>query len=362
MDLNDRDQIRIKPIESKHLRRVLQQKIDSKTKPFGALGFLEDLVMQAGLVFETASPEIQKPALLVFAADHGIVEAGVSQFSKEVTYQVVLNFLHEASAVNVFARNAGLDIKMVDVGVDHAFEGTLTYWLHHGSKAQSRKIGMGTKNFMQFPAMTTAETERALETGARLTEEKWENGCNTIGYGDIAVGNYSSGLALCCALYEQTPDGLAVLASTNKSGNDHLKNVREVVDKALRAHPKTHDPITILALYGGFEIAAMVGGILKAAQKRMLVLIDGFIATVALTLAERIVKGAADYCVVCQHSGEGAHSFLLSKLEKKPILDLNVNIGEGCGVALALPIVQNAMDFLKNMSSFDDVISDKQKD
>lgn len=357
MDLNDRSELRITSLENKRLQRLLQQKIDSQTKPFGALGILEDIALQTGLVFKTTSPKIKKPSLLVFAADHGVVESGVSPFSREVTHQVVLNFLHEGAAINVFAKNTNLRLRLIDVGVDHAFEGTLTYWIHHGTKVQSRKIAMGTQNFVQYPAMSTADAERAIDTGKKLVEQEKEEGCNTIGFGDIAVGNFSSGLAISCAILEKDAEEVLKIDPDNIPLSQ--RKIVEVVNKALRTHPKTHDPLMILTLYGGFEIAAMVGAILRAAELHMLVLIDGYIGSVALMVAQRINPHVADYCIICQHSGEDAHQTVLDHLKKKPLLNLKVNIGEGCGVALALPIIKNAVDFLNGMTAFNDVISPK---
>ncbi len=358
MDLNDRFQIDIRSTQNKRLARLLQQKIDSKTKPLGALGFLEELALQIGLIQKSVSPRISKPTLLILASDHGITDSGVSRYSKKITYRVVLNFLHEGAAINVFARNSKLGIRLVDVGVDHSFEGTLTYWLHHGHKVLSRKISMGTRSFLDFPAMTTAETERALAIGQRLVQDESQRGCNTIGLGDIAVGNFSSAVAITCAILEM--DAEAVVSEPAPS--EEMKTTLEVVGKALRKHPKTHDPLTILALYGGFEIATMAGAILKAAQQRMVVLVDGYIGTVALMVAHRMAPEVVDYCIICQHSGENAHQLVLDHLKKRAILGLNINLGEGCGVALALPIIKNSIGFLSDMSSFDEAILDKPID
>ncbi len=357
MDLSDRLQLQIKPVGNSRIQRLLSQKIDSKTKPCGALGFLEDIAIQAGLVFNTSSPKLKKPILLVFAADHGIVEEGVSKFPKELTPKLVLNFLHEGSAVNVFAKNSKLGVKLIDVGVDHSFEGTMTYWLNHGTKVQSRKVGMGTRNFLEFPAMTTSDTERAIKIGQSLVNDEHLAGSNTIGFGDIAVGNFCSGLAISCAILDKTPQSM--FAALPGQLVDNQRNIETIISKVLRKHPKTHDPLTILALYGGYEIATMVGAILESAKLGMLVLIDGFISTVALLLASKLSPNVVDYCLVCQKSGDYAHDVLLTYLNKRAVLDLGVSIGEGCGVALAMPIVKNALSFLSDMSTFDELGSNE---
>ncbi len=356
MDLSERLHLQVGPLHDSRIKRLLTQKINSKTKPYGALGFLEDIAIQAGLIFKTTSPKLKRPTLLVFAADHGIVEEeGVSQYSKDLTHQLVLNYLHEGSAINVFAKSSKLKTKLIDVGVDHSFEGTMTYWLNHGTRVQSRKIGMGTRNLLDYPAMSTADAERAVEIGQKLVAHEKEAGCNTIGFGDIAVGNLCSGLAISCAILDIGPDELM-------PDSPESQIFETIVSKVLRKHPKTHDPITILALYGGYEIAAMVGAILGAANQKMLVLIDGYISTVALLLASRISPNVTDYCLVCQKSGEVAHEMLLQHLNKKVILDLNVTLGEGCGVALALPVIKNALSFLSDMSNFDELNSVKPID
>tara|TARA_R110000850_G_scaffold34315_9_gene92843 strand:+ start:257 stop:1339 length:1083 start_codon:yes stop_codon:yes gene_type:complete len=353
LDLSDRLQIQISPSGNSRIQRLLSQKINSKTKPYGALGFLEDIAIQVGLIFQTTSPKLKKPTLLVFASDHGIMEEGISEFSKELTPQLVLNFLHEGSAVNVFARNSRMAVKLIDVGVDHSFEGTMTYWLNHGTKVQSRKVGMGTRNFLEFPAMTTSDTERAINIGQKLVADEQQKGCNTIGFGDIAVGSFCSGLAITCAMLDKNPKSM--LTSESEDLNEHQQLLASIISKVLRKHPKTHDPLTILALYGGYEIATMVGAILESAKLRMLVLIDGFIASVALLIAGKLSPNVLDYCLICQKSGDKAHEVLLTQLNKRPILDLDVSIGEGCGVALALPLVQNALGFLSDMSTFDEL-------
>lgn len=353
MDLSDRHKINIRSTHDSRLRRLVLQKINSKTKPLGALGFLEDLALKIGLIFKSSSPEIKKPTLLVFASDHAVVYHGRGQYDRKITSQLVLNFLNEGAAINVFAKNCGLEVKLIDVGVDHSFEGTMTYWLHHGTKVQSRKIGMGTKDFTEYPAMTTAETEKALTIGQRLVQKEAVGPSNTLAFGDLATGNLASGLAICCAVLQQSPEALLDL-----EGEDQIpaqqRAMLETVNKALRIHPLTHDPYTILALYGGYEIAAITGAILQAAKSRVLILIDGFISSVALLLASKIAPEVLEYSIICQQSGP-AHSKVLKELKMQAVLNLNVQMGEGCGAALALPVIQNALSFINKMSSYDDI-------
>jgi nicotinate-nucleotide--dimethylbenzimidazole phosphoribosyltransferase len=353
LDLSERFSTAVKPAGNARIKRLLTQKINSKTKPSGALGFLEDIALQAGMVFNSISPKLKKPTLLVFAADHGIADQGITTYTKDLTHQLVLNFLHEGAAINVFANAANMSVKLIDVGVDHSFEGTMTYWLNHGTKVQSRKIGMGTRNLLEFPAMATADAERSITTGQKLVAHEHKYGCNTIGFGDIAVGNNLSGMALSAALLELSPDKL--LGIGEESLLQYDKALFTALDKILRKHPKTHDPVTLLALYGGYEIGAMIGAIIEASKLKMLVLIDGFIATVALLVAQKLAPNVIDYCIVCQSTGDYTHQLLLKQLNKRPVLNLGVTLGEGCGVPLALPIIQNALHFLSDMSTFEEL-------
>ncbi|MFM9835283.1 MAG: nicotinate-nucleotide--dimethylbenzimidazole phosphoribosyltransferase [Methylophilaceae bacterium] len=322
----------------------LQNKITQKTKPLGALGALEPLALQIGLIQNTLNPSLSRPTMLVFAGDHGIVNEGVSSFPQAVTAQMVLNFLGGGAAINVFARQNGFDLRVVDSGVNYDFE-DVPYLIH-------AKIGMGTRNFLHEAAMTEIQCEQALTVGQTLAHQAITEGSNVLGFGEMGIGNTSSASCLMSILC-----GLPLSECVGRgTGLDDIGLNRkiEILQCAITNHHLDgKDTMQVLATFGGFEIAMMTGAMLSAAQGGALLLIDGFIATSALLVAAQLQPNILQYCVFSHCSDESGHRLMLEHLNAKPLLNLGLRLGEGTGAALAYPIVQAAVAFLNEMASFE---------
>ena len=335
------------------LKSALLHKIDSKTKPLGALGLLESLALQIGLIQNSLTPRFNRPTLLVFAGDHGVVHAGVSPYPQAVTAQMVLNFLRGGAAINVFARQHGFVMRVVDAGVNHMFD-------DHADLVNA-KVGMGTQNFIHQPAMTVAQCEQALSAGAALAKQEIEAGSNVLAFGEMGIGNTSAASCLMSVLCD-IPIAECVGRGTGVD-DAGLANKTALLTQALQYHSSLNkqDALAALATYGGFEIAMMTGAMLAAAQNNAVLLIDGFIATAALLVAVRLQPEILHYCVFAHCSGEAGHRRLLAEFEAKPLLDVGLRLGEGTGAVLAYPLLQAAVNFLNEMASFESAgVSTKQ--
>lgn len=324
---------------------ALRQKIDRKTKPLGALGQLETLALQIGLVQQSLTPRLQRPSLTIFAADHGLARAGVSAYPAEVTPQMVLNFLAGGAATNTFARQQGFALQVVDAGVNTDFPADLP--MRH------EKLGYGTANALETAAMSQAQAVQGLETGRRIAHEEVEKGSNVLAFGEMGIGNTSSATLLAHFLA-----GLPIAASTGRgTGLDDTGLARKIATLeavAARVGPGPHDVLDILAEVGGFEVVMMVGAMLGAAEKGALIIVDGYIASAALLAAMRIAPAVRDYAVFGHRSQEGGHPLLLDYLQATPLLRLDLRLGEGSGAVLAWPLLQAACGFLNEMASFEE--------
>ncbi len=330
------------PPLSPALTAALQKKIDQKTKPLGSLGQLESLAIQIGTCLNSLTPSLNKPCILVFAGDHGIVESGVSAYPQTVTAQMVANFLAGGAAISVFARQHQLELVIVDAGVNAD--------LDSHSQLISAKIAKGTKNFLSQPAMTMEQCLKAMQAGAAIVVQQHSQGCNCIGFGEMGIGNSSSAALIMHCL---TAIPLVQCVGRGTGLNDvQLQNKLTQLQKALRRRPDASDPLDVLATFGGFEIAMMAGAYLKAAELGMLILVDGFIAGTALLAASKLYQPVLDYCVFSHVSSEQGHRALLAYFNAKALLDLDLRLGEGSGIALAYPIVQSAVVFLNEMATF----------
>lgn len=325
------------------LRQALQTKIDEKTKPLGALGKLEALALQIGLVQQTLTPHLNNPVCLVFAGDHGITEAGVSPYPQQVTHQMVLNFLAGGAAINVFARQHGFALRVVDAGVNAD--------INPHPALINAKIAKGTNNFLHTAAMTAQQCQQALQAGCQLAQAEIANGSNVLSFGEMGIGNTSSATALVSCL-----TGLSVSDCVGRGtglDNAGLLHKQAVIEQALAEHQLSADqPLNVLATLGGFEIAMMTGAMLGAAQQNALILIDGFIASSAYLVASKLAPAIQHYAIFAHRSDEAGHSRLLAYLQAQPLLDLGMRLGEGTGTAVAYPIIQSAVDFLNEMASF----------
>jgi nicotinate-nucleotide--dimethylbenzimidazole phosphoribosyltransferase len=331
------------------LKIALQQKIDQKTKPLGALGRLEDIALQVGLIQNTLLPQLNKPTMLVFAGDHGIAASDVSAYPQAVTAQMVLNFLNGGAAINVFARQNGFTLRVVDAGVNHIFEPHPNLI---NAKINIENSQGGTANFLQQPAMTQAQCEQALTLGASLAKTEIDAGCNVIAFGEMGIANTASASCLMSVLCD-LPIQQCVGRGTGLD-NAGLAKKTEILKQAIAHYALNgQDAMRVLATFGGFEIAMMAGAMLGAAEKKTVLLIDGFIASAALLMTAKMQPNILHYCVFAHCSGEAGHKRLLEYLGAKPILDLGMRLGEGTGAALAYPLVQAAVNFLKDMASFE---------
>ena len=329
------------------LAAQLQRAIANKTKPPGSLGMLETIALQLGLIQQTVAVALREPAIIVFAGDHGIVEEGISAYPQSVTWQMVENFLSGGAAINVFARQAGCALHVVDAGVNHEF----------APRAQliDRKVARGTANFARHGAMSAEQCAVAMEHGMQIVAELKGN---VIGFGEMGIGNTTAAAALMHKL-TGVPVADCVGAGTGLTPEGILHKQR-VIEAAVAKHVGVDDPLAILATFGGFEIAMMAGAMLKAAECRMVLLIDGFIVTSALLAAAKIAPAILDYCVFSHCSDENGHRRMLSHLNAKPLLNLGLRLGEGTGCALALPLLQASNAFLREMATFESAqVSDK---
>ena len=339
----------IEPTANAALAARLQHTIDHKTKPLGALGQLEALALQLGLIQRSESPALVQPQMVVFAADHGIAAEGVSAFPQAVTTQMVANMLAGGAAINVFARQHGFALQVVDAGVAAD--------LSAHPQLLARKIAYGTKNICLEPAMTRDQAEAALSAGMAVLQSLPGN---VVAFGEMGIANTSPAALLLVRL-----TGASVVEATGRgTGLDdaQLLHKQVVLERALLRHPATEplDVLGELAALGGFEIAMMAGAMLQAASERRVVLVDGFIAGAAALVACQLAPAVRDYLVFCHRSAETGHRRLLAQLDARPLLELDLRLGEGTGALLAWPLVVSAAAFLNEMASFESAgVSDK---
>ncbi len=333
-----------------NLKDQLQHKIDLKTKPLGALGQLEAIALQLGMIQNTLSPELKNPSLLVFAADHGIADEGVSPYPKDVTWQMVMNFCSGGAAINVFCKQNGIGIKVIDAGVDYDFPADLPI--------VNAKIARGSRNMLKEPAMTVEECRLAMKRGAEFVQKEAEAGSNTIAFGEMGIGNTSPSSLLMHRFLN-----LPIEECTGKGAGMKGEKL-DYKTTVLRTISEKYDPettIETLATFGGLEIAMMVGAILEAHTQGMVILIDGFIATAATVTAIQFNESVRDNCLFCHASEERGHQLMLEYLHAKPVLSLGMRLGEGSGAAVAYPVIKAAATFLNEMASFEDAgVSNKE--
>lgn len=325
------------------LEAGLQHRLDRKTKPVGALGALEALALQAGLVQGSLRPRLHDPLVMVFAGDHGIAEEGVSAYPAEVTWQMVMNFLAGGAAVNVLARANGVDLQVIDAGVKHDFA-------PHPLLVQA-KVAPGTANALHGPAMSEDQCETALQRGAALVRQALEQGRNVLAFGEMGIANTSAATLLLHKLA-----GVPVAEATGRgTGVDDggLRHKQAVLERAAARTPAALAPFEALRQYGGFEIAMMAGAMLAAAQARVMVIVDGFITGSAALVACAVAPAARDCMVFAHCSAEAGHRALLQHLQARPLLDLGLRLGEGTGAVLAWPLLKSAVAVLDEMASFE---------
>ena len=319
--------------------RAVWDAIDSKTKPVGALGRLEALAAQIALVQGTLEPTAERCMLTVFAADHGIAEAGVSAYPQEVTRQMLLNFLSGGAAANVLARTLGVEFVLVDAGVKGPA-------IEH-PKLTSRHIADGTRNAAEGPAMTTSECQAALRAGRSIGGAgDHEVAC----FGEMGIGNTSSASLVAAKLLD-LPVGELIGRGTGLDDTG-LDRKRRVLEAAAARTPNKLEPTEALRQYGGFESVMLTGAMMCAAEAGKLVLVDGFIATVSALAAVQMTPEIRRHLVFAHRSAEPGHGVVLERIGADPLLDLNMRLGEGTGALLAWPLVRAAAAMLRDMASF----------
>ena len=337
----------IAPVASPLLETRLRHKIDHKTKPLGALGRLEALALQLGLIQQQEIVTLKDPQMVVFAADHGIAAEGVSAYPQAVTVQMVGNMLAGGAAINVLARQHSFALQVVDAGVAADLPA-------HPQLLQL-KMAHGTRNLLKEPAMPLAQACAALEAGMAVVKALPGN---VMAFGEMGIANTSAAALLVMRL---TGASLEDATGRGTGLNDaQLQHKQNVLALALERHKAATEPLEALAALGGFEIAMMTGAMLQAASERRVVLVDGFIASAAALVAWALVPQVKDYMVFCHCSAERGHRLLLAYLKAEPLLELDLRLGEGTGALLAWPLVQSAAHFLNEMASFDAAgVSDK---
>ena len=322
------------------LAQALQHKLDQKTKPLGSLGRLEALALRIGLALQSKAPVLREPQLLVFAADHGLARRGVSAYPSDVTWQMVENFLAGGAAVSVLARQHGLALSVVDCGVAHDFaprKGLL-----------NAKIAAGSADASQQSAMTPAQCSQAMQNGMDLVAQLPGN---VLLLGEMGIGNSSSASLLLARLCQI--DIAQCTGAGTGLDSAGVQRKTEVLREVLQLHAAAQSPMQALTALGGFEISTMVGAVLKAAQLRRLVVVDGFISSSAVLVAQALAPHVLQRCVFAHRSDERAHGLMLDRMGAQPLLDLGLRLGEGSGAALAWPLIESACRILAEMASFE---------
>jgi nicotinate-nucleotide--dimethylbenzimidazole phosphoribosyltransferase len=330
----------IDDIDQPALAARLQHLLDNKTKPVGSLGQIERLAQRIGLVLGSEAPVLKDPQLVVFAGDHGLAARGVSAYPSDVTWQMVENFLTGGAAVSVLARQHGIGLTVVDCGVRHEFAPRPGLVIS--------KVACGTADALEVPAMTAAQCNAALASGAALLKELPGN---ALLLGEMGIGNTSSASLLMSRL-----SGLDISDCTGAGTGLDAQAVQRkigILKDVLSRHPGAKAPLEALAAFGGFEIATMVGAVLQAAAERRVIVVDGFIASSAVLVASALQPAVLQRCVFAHRSGERGHALMLAHLKAEPLLDLGLRLGEGSGAALAWPLLQSACAILREMASFE---------
>ena len=364
------------------LQGAIQEKIDNLNKPKGSLGRLEELAMQVCLVQQTLEPSLAHPCHLLLGGDHGIEREGVSVSPREVTWQQMINFTRGGGGVNMFCRQHGFKLRIVDVGVDYDFfidHSSLTIdhsplTIDHCSAPESaanngqwamfngqsiefldRKIARGTKNFLYEPAMSEEEFDKAIQIGSDLVDDCVAEGCRVLCIGEMGIGNTSPS-SIWMSLFGDIPlkDCIGAGAGLN---NDGIRHKYEVLSKALARHQSSLSPLTShllpLRIFGGFEMIAAIGAMLRAAELHLIILIDGFIMTACALGAIRLYPASQDYMIFTHCGDEAGHKMMLDIVDAKPLLHFGLRLGEGTGALCAYPLVDSAVRMMNEMNNFE---------
>ena len=335
---------RIQPADPR-LLALAQARLDRLTKPIGSLGRLEELAARYVMITGELKPKVPAGAVFTFAADHGVTVEGVSAYPSAVTPQMVLNFLRGGAGVNVLARHAGLEVRVVDIGVDFDFE-AVPGLIH-------KKVMPGTKNFMKESAMSPAQAEQALQVGIELATEAVQQGIGLIGTGEMGIGNTTASSAI-TAVMTGRPVSQVTGRGTGIDDASHARKIK-VIQQALAFHRlDSTDAMKVLAKVGGLEIGGLAGLMLGAAAARVPIVLDGFIAGAAALIAVGLQPHCKDYLIASHRSVERGHQAILDHLGQKPVFDLDLRLGEGTGACLGMSLVFAAIKILTEMATFDE--------
>ena len=324
------------------IRPALIDKINNLTKPKGSLGTLESLALQIGLIQQTLTPTLQHPQNIIFAADHGIVEEGVSLSPKEITWQQISNFLHGGAGVNFLCRQHGFTLKIVDAGVD--------YDLPYEKGIINMKVRKGTRSYLHEAAMTEEEMELCLERGAEVVRRCHEEGSNILSFGEMGIGNTSSS-SMWMTCFTDIPLKECVGAGSGLD-NAGIRHKYEILKQALDNYRGDGSPRDIIRHFGGLEMVMAIGAMLQAAELKMIILVDGFIMTNCILAAVKLHPEFLDYAIFVHCGDESGHKLLLEKLNANPLLHLGLRLGEGTGAICAYPIVVSAVRMINEMDNF----------
>ena len=333
----------IQPVKQE-LYELAQKRLDSLTKPQGSLGRLEEFAGRLVAITENLMPVLDKKVIFTFSGDHGVADEGVSAFPKEVTRQMVFNFLRGGAGINVLARHAGAEVVVVDIGIDYDFHGV--------SGLLEKKVVRGTKNIRKGPAMTRQEADKCINVGIEIASDYGKKGYKLFGTGDMGIGNTTPSGAIAAVL-----TGRPVSEVTGRGtgiGDKALKNKIKVIEDAISFNkPDPSDPIDVLAKVGGAEIGGITGLIIGAAAKKIPVVIDGFISTAGALIAYCLEPKTKGYMFAAHKSQEIGHKVMLDKMGLRPILDLDLRLGEGTGAALAILIIEGGLKIYRDMATFE---------
>ena len=335
----------IQPVNTS-LKTAIQEKIDNLNKPKGSLGRLEELAMQISLIQQTLEPSLAHPCHLLLGGDHGIEREGVSVSPREVTWQQMINFSQGGGGVNMFCRQHGFNLRIVDVGVD--------YDLSNIPGIINRKIARGTNNFLYEPAMSEEEFNRAIQVGVDLVDECFAEGCRVLSIGEMGIANTSPS-SIWMSLLGDIPlkDCIGAGAGLNNEGIRHKYEVLLNALNNYRSMIPQPSAISPLAYFGGFEMIATIGAMLRAAELHLVILVDGFIMTACALAAIRLYPATQDYMIFTHCGDESGHKMMLDIVDANPLLHLGLRLGEGTGALCAFPIVDSAVRMMNEMNNFD---------
>ena len=329
-------------LPDKSIKPALWDKINNLTKPKGSLGRLEELALQIGLIQQTLSPSLRHPQNIIFAADHGIVEEGVSLSPKEVTWQQISNFLHGGAGINFLCRQHGFTLKIVDAGVD--------YDLPYDKGIINFKVRRGTQNYLHGPAMTKEEADLCLERGAEIVRHCHEEGSNILSFGEMGIGNTSSS-SIWMSYFTGIPLVQCVGAGSGLD-TDGVRHKYHVLEQAMQNYQGDGSAFDIIRWFGGLEMVMAIGAMLQAAEFGIIILVDGFIMTSCILAASRLYPEVLAYAIYGHCGDESGHRLLLDALHARPLLNMDLRLGEGTGAVCAYPLVDSAVRMINEMDNF----------